>query len=356
MEDIKQNTAEHIKYTPHPDCPLCNTKGHLLYQNLTDRLFDSSGKWNIAKCPNKNCGLLWLNPMPKSDEIWKAYRNYYTHSDSKSPILSVLRPLEKSFISIKYKYKSKESFLKKLLAYLIYLFPTEHAEIDMRVFYLKSEPGKNLLDIGCGDGGLIERLSELGWEVHGIDFDENAVAHCKQKGLDVRAGDILSQKFANATFDVITFNHVIEHLFNPVEVIKECYRILKPGGKLVLATPNNKSWMYRNIFQQNWFSLDPPRHVLIYNRKNLSGILEQQNFRIEVNKTTIRNEFYVYTGSKSIRNRGVFAMGKEKPNRVHMLQGKFVQLYIWFLLLFEKDAGGEVLIKAVKPDYDGGTR
>jgi 2-polyprenyl-3-methyl-5-hydroxy-6-metoxy-1,4-benzoquinol methylase len=286
--------------------------------------------------------------MPQSDEIWKAYQDYYTHDDSKTNILPFLRPLEQAYIAKKFGYPSQESGWKKLLSGLIYLFPTERAEIDIRVFYLYSSYGKKMLDIGCGDGSLIQRLSKKGWDVQGIDFDEKAVAHCKSKGLNVQAGDLISQKFPAASFDVITWNHVIEHVFNPKEVIAECYRILKPGGRLVIATPNTKSWIYNKVFKAHWFSLDPPRHVILYNRKSLCNLLKECTFEIEKAETTIRNEFYVYVGSRAIKEKGHFAMGKEKPNKVHLIYGKIYQFISWFMLAINKDSGGEVLVKAIK--------
>jgi len=333
---------------PNPFCPICKSTGTIKHENLADRLFGSEGNWNIKQCDNKKCRQLWLDPMPNSDEIWKAYQEYYTHDDSKTNILPFLRPLEEAYISSKYGYKNKSGILKLLLSYLIYLFPTERAEIDIRVFYLKAGYGKHLLDIGCGNGSLLQRLSDIGWEVQGIDFDQGAVAYCNSKGLNVKLGDLLIQKFKAESFDVITLNHVIEHIFNPEEILKECCRIIKPGGMLVIATPNNKSWGYKLFFKHHWYYLDPPRHVMIFNRKNLSTILKDAGFEILSDKTTIRNEFYIYAASIIIKQKGVFAMGKEKPKKMLYLIGKFFQLLIWILLFFNKDVGGEVLIKATK--------
>lgn len=346
MQDT--NLKNIIKSKHQLVCPLCSSQGTILHETLSDRLFSSNGIWNLRKCNSKNCELLWLDPMPESTEIWKAYQDYYTHDDSKTNILPFLRPIEQAYINQKYSYKNEESILKKMFSWLIYFFPTEKAEIDIRVFYLKSWYGKKMLDIGCGDGSLIGRLAKKGWDVQGIDFDEKAVAHCKSKGLNVKAGDLISQNFPPLSFDVITWNHVIEHVFNPKEVIEECYRLLKPGGRLIIATPNNKSWIYNKVFKQNWFSLDPPRHVMLYNSKCLSNLLKEKSFIIENTKTTIRNEFYVYVGSRAIKEKGHFAMGKEKPNKLHLIYGKFYQLLSWFMLAFDKNSGGEVLIRAIK--------
>lgn len=345
---LENNTINIIKSNPLPNCIICNNKGNILHENLNDRLFGSVGVWNFRKCSNNECGTLWLDPMPQSDEIWKAYQEYYTHEDDKTNIFPFLRSIEQAYISAKYGYAREQNLLKHLLSYLLYLFPTECAEIDIRVFYLNANKGAKLLDIGCGNGSLIQRLAKREWDVRGIDFDEKAVKHCQSKGLNVTDGDLISQKFNDSSFDVITLNHVLEHLFNPLEVINECFRILKPGGELVISTPNNNSWLYNKIFKKYWLTLDPPRHVIIYNRKSLTSILRNTGFYISSSKTTIRNEFYVYVGSKAIKKNGAFAMGKEKPNKIDLIYGKLFQLLSWFYLFINKDSGGEVLVKAIK--------
>src|SRR5690348_6884927 len=62
-----------------PNCYLCKASGKLLYEGLTDRLFDAPGSWSLKLCPNPSCGLIWLDPMPIESDIAKAYERYYTH-------------------------------------------------------------------------------------------------------------------------------------------------------------------------------------------------------------------------------------------------------------------------------------
>lgn len=71
-----------IRTRPYPNCYLCSTLGKPLYQGLKDCLFGAAGEWNLKKCPNPECGLVWLDPMPIEEDIHKAYQNYYTHQDA----------------------------------------------------------------------------------------------------------------------------------------------------------------------------------------------------------------------------------------------------------------------------------
>src|SRR5690349_4462073 len=68
-----------IRTQPRPHCALCGSGGKFIYQSLSDRLFGAPGTWDLKKCSNPKCGLIWLDPMPLNEDIGKAYASYYTH-------------------------------------------------------------------------------------------------------------------------------------------------------------------------------------------------------------------------------------------------------------------------------------
>src|SRR2546429_421611 len=76
---LDQRSPDQIRSRPCPDCYVCGGRGTLLYEDLNDRLFGAPGVWNVKRCPNPACGLLWLDPMPDEEDIGKAYAEYYTH-------------------------------------------------------------------------------------------------------------------------------------------------------------------------------------------------------------------------------------------------------------------------------------
>jgi 2-polyprenyl-3-methyl-5-hydroxy-6-metoxy-1,4-benzoquinol methylase len=345
----KKIIVDEIKFHSVESCPLCGSQGDILFMNLTDRLYKSPGKWNLRKCKNQSCSLLWLDPRPNLDEVWKVYNNYYTHSDSSASLLyRFSRWIEEGYYSWAYGYKLNVSVLQKLAGALIYILPTEKAEYDFNIMELdKKETGK-ILDVGCGNGFFISILKNRGWDVEGLETDLKAVEFCKSQGLNAKHGDLHTQNYPDNTFDAVALAHVIEHVYDPVNLVKEIYRILKPGGQIILATPNSKSWMFNEKFNSNWFSLHSPGHVQIFNRKNLCSLLESYGFKITTSKTSARNEWYVYLGSRSIEETGNFGMGVERHNKWHIILGKVFQLITWIKLHFNKDSGGELFIKAVK--------
>ena len=115
----------------------------------------------------------------------------------------------------------------------------------------------------------------------GIDPDPRAVASCLSRGLNVLRGAIDQLDGEESLFDVITLNHVIEHLHDPVAVLNACNRLLKPKGQIWLETPNIDS-LGHDQYVKNWRGLEPPRHLVLFNRQSLAKALIASGFtRIE---------------------------------------------------------------------------
>jgi len=133
-----------------------------------------------------------------------------------------------------------------LLSWLIPLSPGHRADFETAVFHLDAPVATAaansstpcLLEVGCGNGKLLKRMQDFGWQVTGTDFDDNAVAAARSRNLDVRSGPLAAQQFAQGSFDAIVLKHVIEHVTEPIAELTLCASLLKPGGKLVLLTPN----------------------------------------------------------------------------------------------------------------------
>lgn len=260
-----------------PLCSVCNSNGVELYKGLTDKLFGSNGKWNLFKCTNKDCNTIWLNPAPVEEEIYKAYQKYYTHTDSNLRKTNILRKffnrIQESYLTNKYGYPSTAP---KFLRLILFIAPLRRSATDFNVMYLPSTNG-TLLDIGCGSGEFILSMQLKGWDVTGIDFDFKAVQLAQSKGLNVKKGDLFDQTFKDERFDAIVLSHLIEHVYDPSKILIECKRLLKKGGKLVIATPNNES-LGHIVFGHNWRGLEPPRHINLYSMSSLKSLIDRTGF------------------------------------------------------------------------------
>ena len=321
---------EGIKVHEVKTCSLCNSKGILLYSNLRDRLYSVPGVWNIRKCSNNKCGLLWLDPKPVEEDINKLYKKIKTN-----------------YLAYKYGYfNSSMNFFEKLLAMIMYIDPGRRANLDFSVMYLPMKAGKFLLDLGCGDGWLLENMQNLGWKVEGIDMDYKAVKIARSKGFNVRFGKLEDQLYPDNHFDVITMSHVIEHVYDPLKILRECYRILKPKGRLIIVTPNADSLGHK-IFGKSWFPLEPPRHLYIFNCKSLADLLKRSGFKKINTYTTIRDAVGSFIASTHIKISGRYVWGNFKPKFIYFL-GRYFQFIENILLKFNSNIGEEILVIAKK--------
>ena len=145
--------------------------------------------------------------------------------------------------------------------------------------YLQANPGGKLLEIGCGDGSMIARLREVGWDVEGLDVDPVSIESARARGLTVKHGDLAGQSYPDESFDCVIMRHAQEHIPDPMDLLAECRRVLKPGGTLVSVVPNGASWEHRH-FGRNWVALEPPRHLFHFGSRSLKLACEGSGFRV----------------------------------------------------------------------------
>lgn len=157
-----------------------------------------------------------------------------------------------------------------------------------------------LLDIGCGKAEFISEMKSRGWKATGIDIDPRAEAFGKAKGQDVRRCSLEDTSYPDNYFDVITLWNVLEHLRRPDWTMKECARILKPGGLLVVSVPNTESVQSRSMLR-SWFQLDPPIHLFHYSQTNLRRFIGDIGFDVK-NVRHFSLEFAPLSYMQSIMN------------------------------------------------------
>ena len=299
------------------DCPLCQCKkSSIMFNALIDMMSQKSiDKWILNKC--SDCEVAYLSPRPNKESIHKAYANYYTHKEGsntfKKGSVSIFINYFKMVI-YNVKYKREYQFKEYILNIILYLIYPAHLFLDSKIRHIGPLVNKKnrLLDIGCGNGDFLVFANDLGWEVTGLDVDKGAVDTALSKGLNVKLGGIESLN-NDELFDMITLNHVIEHVYNPVELIQECYKYLNPGGKLWLETPNINS-IGLNLYKEYWRGLEPPRHLILYNFLSLSKLLSNVGF-ININQKT-HGLSGIYMGLQSEKNIDEFMNNSPIYNKI----------------------------------------
>lgn len=263
------------------DCPFCNTSlSNAEVFSRQDDTLSLSDIWHMHKC--SSCRCIYLNPRPNAVSLPNAYKNYYTHqiaTDSKEL-------LDQSFITrlingyLNYRFSMSRPNASKLGAWFFNAHPPLRMKLDFYGRHIPKQlckPETKLLDVGCGDGSFLLKAREMGITVYGLETDSSSKENYNKINLDVHIGDLQSANFEKNSFDYITLNHVIEHVQNPNDLLKDLYSLLKDDGTLWLGLPNSCA-LGITRFGKAWKGFHPPFHLLIPSQKMLKKMLLEAGF------------------------------------------------------------------------------
>lgn len=197
-------------------------------------------RFNVCRC--EGCGLVFTNPRPSRNSIGLFYEDYFDG------------------------YKETVSDV--------------YARRAAEMLRIPGVPRTGrILDVGCGTGTFLVEMGKLGWTGMGIEPEPVACEFARTEcGLDVRLGE-LSAAVGADPFDMITLWHTLEHVHDPLECLRLCHDLLKPGGVLVVEVPNFGSLQAR-VFGRSWFALMVPEHVWHFAPATLGRMLEQSRFAV----------------------------------------------------------------------------
>ena len=258
-------------------CTACGASGTELYRQLADQLYGTPGVWAIKRCTNPACDLLWLDPMPMADDLNLAYRNYYTHQE----------------IANESRKSSQRPLVKRIHGLLAAAMGFHSAKRERDYRYLRTRAPGRLLDVGCGAGEYVAFMRDHGWQAEGVDFDAEAVESARTRfGVNVHSRQLEEMKYPDAYFDAITMNHLIEHVPDPARLLRECRRVLKPGGMAIVTTPNAGGLGHR-IHARYWRGLEPPRHLHIFSPASLGILAKRAGFEnVEVFTSGVNSGYF----------------------------------------------------------------
>jgi len=147
----------------------------------------------------------------------------------------------------------------------------------------------NLLDIGCAMGVMLEEAQNAGCKAYGIDISKDAIIYCRKKGYKAILGTLATAKLPrNKKFDVITAFEVIEHEYDPLDMVKRIYKLLKSDGIAFITTPNHNSF-WRNLMGKWWFGYQHPEHLYFFEPASMKHMCKRAGFsHVEVVKDESR--------------------------------------------------------------------
>jgi 2-polyprenyl-3-methyl-5-hydroxy-6-metoxy-1,4-benzoquinol methylase len=150
-----------------------------------------------------------------------------------------------------------------------------------------------VLDIGCGLGSYVAFHAARGCDAHGIDADANVRAIAEQHRLNIRVGLFHHEDYPARSFDYVTMDQVFEHVTDPLATLKDVREVLKPGGYLVMSTPNANGWGGR-LFGKKWLNWHVPYHQQFISRRSMAVLAEKAGFEIERMSTKTQSAWLIY--------------------------------------------------------------
>ncbi|MEN8137245.1 MAG: class I SAM-dependent methyltransferase [Bacteroidota bacterium] len=272
-------------------------KDHLVTKNDFSLLIDEETE------------LLVTNPQPSQDEIGRYYESdeYNSHSDE-----------ERSFFDKVYNFVKSVNLKSK------------YSIIDNNF-----DGVGEVLDIGCGAGDFLNFCKTKGWSVSGVEPTKKA-REISEKKLGIKInGDSSLESFEDNSFDVVTMWHVLEHRYDIMETVAHLKRIVKPGGLIIIALPNYKSYDAK-YYKQFWAAYDVPRHLFHFSRKTIDIILQKNELKLSKIYPMWFDAFYVSLISEKNRS------GKMNP-----LRAIFVGLLSNLKAVFSKEASSLIYLSKI---------
>jgi 2-polyprenyl-3-methyl-5-hydroxy-6-metoxy-1,4-benzoquinol methylase len=344
---------EGIGIEDKPRCYICNGAGAKLYGGLRDRLFNAPGAWNILSC--RHCGLIWLDPQPVPNEMFKIYGNYYTHqttpSGSPPPLkmASQKANLGRAVLSEYYGYRQSDANVTVGVLWKSLCGLSGVRDIfSFQIMGLKAAWRGRLLDVGCGDGAFLARMKSLGWEAVGVELDEKAANVAKtQFDVDVFIGTLEAAGFADESFDAITLSHVIEHVGDPIELLCRCRNLLRKGGRVVVTTPNADSLGHR-IFREHWRGLEVPRHLMVFSLSTLAHLASKAGLSTDALRTSARGAHAFYLESRLLKAGRWMDNPWPRAGKRLKLESAFFQIIEEAAGMIRKSLGEELYFEGIK--------
>ena len=287
-------------------CPICaSTDQQLVFTAPTTRGQDRK-LWTVCECPN--CGHKFMNPQPSWDELKFYYDNGYSayspEHGSEFGDAEVIR-------------SAKETGFFR---------------------HIPVPNGKRILDVGCGAGYFLRIAKKLGAIEQGVEPSEYAATVAQKQGLNVFCGTL--EDFAvqsDQKFDIITSNHVVEHVPSPVETLAAMKKVLAPGGFIWIAVPN-AAYPLSKALDGRWHSTDLPYHLMQFSPASMARAGAEAGLKVKRQTTESIPRFVEHSLGQYFRHKWML------PRKLTQKTGVLRPLARWYARHIDDKTNGEAII------------
>lgn len=274
---MKESVSEFYEIEELDYCPLCFCEKFSIFACATDKLLRCDDReFLYVKC--ESCGLIFQKLRPTQNTIAYFYREDYSpYQALAEKNLGLIGRLKRIEDRVVFRYVGLKSVVRRISA--------THAH------HLKE--GGVFLDFGCGYGSLLSSYEKkFKCSSIGMDFNKKLISNLRSCGYKALVADDDGwSQVADKSVDLVVMNHVLEHLYDPLPVLRNFRRILKPGGLIDMATPNPQG-ISAKTFSSDWFALDSPRHIMLYEPSVARALFEKAGFsKIEIHGKPVLKDY-----------------------------------------------------------------
>jgi 2-polyprenyl-3-methyl-5-hydroxy-6-metoxy-1,4-benzoquinol methylase len=248
----------------YPNCPACGSSS--IQRVLVAKDYTVSGKefeiWECGKCT-----LRFTQHVPPAEEIGPYYQSesYISHTDTRKGLVNRLYHVVRGIT-----LKSKQRLIEKVTG----------------------KKSGQLLDVGAGTGAFLHHMRKQGWLVEGLEPDHSARTRAEQQYQLVLLPSDYLFKLEPASKDVITLWHVLEHVHRLQDYMEQLKKLLKPGGRLIIAVPNYTSGDAQQ-YGATWAAYDVPRHLYHFSPKAMKQLIQQHGLQLKAIRPMWFDSYYV---------------------------------------------------------------
>lgn len=282
-------------------CPACGaTATRPLYWKPADAETAYAGVKPVGSLGSQivacaTCGLGRVHPPPGAEELATLYGDDYFGAQTYRGLPS--DPL------VAYRRVAGPPRLAAIRAASMRAYERAHLA-DLAAWYADLHPAcptpRRLLDVGPGGGGVLAAAREVGWTAVGVEPSPAAAQAAANKGLVIVPTELAEAGFPDDCFDIVHVREVLEHVIDPLALLCEVRRVLRPGGLLYVQVPNDIEGYRRMVFPRVWW-LIPPYHLWYFTFASLEALLARVGLAVHRRGTLglgVGVDTYRYLGAR----------------------------------------------------------